>query len=156
MRVRSPEKQLGKGPIGAPPLQVIEFQEIRRVTPWSRNVWIKWGLSRLTGLVGERGFEPPTPWSRNSGNRPSPILINEYRRCSNRISPSHSCSTLSFVDHCHSWTIVIRGPIGVPNGAPSPVTGFRNSAEFVTRWAGRYRIYATDLRFMRIAGKCKF
>jgi hypothetical protein len=22
-------------------------------------------------MVGERGFEPPTPWSRNKGNQPS-------------------------------------------------------------------------------------
>jgi hypothetical protein len=31
----------------------------------------KTNYKSLKGLVGERGFEPPTPWSRNKGNQPS-------------------------------------------------------------------------------------
>ena len=44
----------------------------------------------LKRLVGERGFEPPTPWSRN---RDSGVVLNVFnllRWCFDRLSPARS------------------------------------------------------------------
>src|SRR5215469_5224836 len=57
--------------------------------------WRHWvAASRICGKFGDAGTHDI--WSQNSGNQPSPFLLTNTEG-SNRISPSHSCSTPSFL-----------------------------------------------------------
>ena len=42
-------------------------------------------LIYLKGLVGERGFEPPTPWSRTWGKETNFVAIQSFEWCFNRL-----------------------------------------------------------------------
>src|SRR5437588_1169919 len=49
-----------------------------------------WNLCYLTQMiqlrmVGERGFEPPTPWSRTWGRGADFVVIQSFEWCFNRI-----------------------------------------------------------------------
>jgi hypothetical protein len=45
----------------------------------------------LKKMVGERGFEPPTPWSRTWGQRGNFVAIQSFEWCFNRFSLAESC-----------------------------------------------------------------
>src|SRR6266852_5979734 len=51
----------------------------------------------LKKLVGERGFEPPTPWSRTWGQGADFVNIQSFEWCFNRTNSRHSCSTLPVI-----------------------------------------------------------
>src|SRR6266478_2699516 len=44
----------------------------------------------LKRLVGERGFEPPTPWSRTWGHGADFVVIQSFEWCFNRLSLAES------------------------------------------------------------------
>src|SRR6202035_4925176 len=56
------------------------IDRFRRWNTWARvaSLWLNRVVSESTRMVGERGFEPPTPWSRT--------------RCSTRLSHSPTCA----------------------------------------------------------------
>src|ERR1700693_6032624 len=47
-------------------------------------------LSDFNKLVGERGFEPPTPWSRTWGHGAGFVVIQSFEWCFNRLSLTRS------------------------------------------------------------------
>src|SRR5258705_8175180 len=57
-------------------------------------------------MVGERGFEPPTPWSRKRYSGFVPNVFNLLQWCFNRLI---LCSVTSFKGECKS-----------SNGSPKP------------------------------------
>ncbi len=42
-------------------------------------------------MVGERGFEPPTPWSRIQGAGTNFVATQSFERCFNRLILAQSC-----------------------------------------------------------------
>jgi hypothetical protein len=50
----------------------------------------KMGLNSLKDMVGERGFEPPTPWSRTWGRGADCVRIQSFEWCFNRLSLAES------------------------------------------------------------------
>ena len=64
--------------IGVPQLQGIENTRGWAADPLASQSTHLVRLKSLKGLVGERGFEPPTPWSRNWGRRADFVVIQSF------------------------------------------------------------------------------
>jgi hypothetical protein len=85
----------GVGP-GSSKLQAPDKPPIRRIGRSTARTGVFVELRKRI-LVGERGFEPPTPWSRNKENKPRCWFFNPCEWCFNRVNSCNSCSVISVI-----------------------------------------------------------